>query len=124
MLMDSQLLPVYRKAVANEPKAILKMADAYRFGEGVPKNGKEANQWYEKLIHFDDLPFVDYEYCYFIAGDAAYDRQDYRLAYERYNLSLRLFVQKFGVPAALDKLSEFNFFDSYYHVKVLAEANC
>lgn len=124
MLMDSELLPVYEGAINNNPESIYIIADAYRFGRGVPQNDKIANVWYEKLINHSDLPFVEYEYCYFIAGDAAYDRNDYKLAYERYNQSIKLFVEKFGDKLAICKMDEINFFDSYYHVKILAEAGC
>lgn len=124
MLIDANLLPTYQKALKDNPKAILKIADAYKFGEGVPQNQKIAHTWYEKLLNFKNLPFVEYEYCYSLAASAAYDRNDFKLAYKRLNKSINLFVKKYGVNTAMEKLNEFDFFDSYYKVKILNDADC
>jgi len=124
MLMDEKLLPIYKAALENNPEAIYKIADSYKFGIGVPQSHTIAHTWYEKLLAFENLPFVEYEYCYFIAGAAAYDRNEFKLAYERYNKSLNLFVQKYGVQEGFEKMNTFEFFDTYYHVKLLSDANC
>ena len=55
MIIDSNLLPIYKKALNNDPESIFKIADAFRFGQGVAQNHKVANQWYEKLINFENL---------------------------------------------------------------------
>lgn len=124
MLIDAELLPTYKKALDNDPEAVLKIADAYKFGQGVTQNHSISHEWYEKLLSFEDLPFVEYEYCYALAGTAAYDRKEYQLAYQRYNESLKRFVQKYGVETGFDKMNAFEFFDTYHHVKLLAQAGC
>lgn len=124
MLIDANLLPIYTKALKNDPEAILKIAIAYKFGEGVPQNDKIAYTWYEKLLRFKNLPYVEYEYCYSLAARAAYNRKDFQLSYKLYNKSIKLFVKKYGVERAMEKLNEFDFFDSYYHVKILKDAGC
>lgn len=123
MLMDVKLLPIYKKALNNDPESILKIADAYKFGEGVPQNDKTSHFWYEKLLSFKNLPYVEYEYCYTLGAKAAYERKQYKLAYKRLCKSIQLFVRKHGAIAAIDKLNEFNFFDTYYHIKVLNDSN-
>ncbi|WP_461137390.1 hypothetical protein, partial [Spirosoma terrae] len=104
MLMDSDLLPIYKKALNNDPEAILKFGEILQTGKGIVNDDAKAAEWYEKLLSFrKKIDFVDYALLYYWGAIAAWNRQDNKTALKRLKKSYVLFLEKYPDEAELEE---------------------
>jgi hypothetical protein len=112
-IMDTNLIPFKKMAELGDPTAILKLADAYWLGQGVPYNPIKAGEYYQLLAdHNTPLDFVEYEYLNIILGDVAMLKRDYTVAVKRYKKAYQIFIKKHG-SLADDLMQEVGFLDRF-----------
>lgn len=116
-MIDTELLPWKVRALSGNPKAILKIADAYWFGEGAPYDPITAGHFYSLLANYKEkLDYVDYAYLYVILGDVAAIKEEYSLAVEHYRTAFRLFNENYPKLEAEQRMTDMGFLNRYQEV--------